>query len=184
MSQERIQYADDDTESVWWLVRLRSPSLVIGLVLGVLLSFVTSRFEEVLSQNIKVAFFIPFIVYMADAVGTQTQDIYARDLKTGKASFKKYLVKETFLGIIFGAAAGVMSAAIAAVWFSSAELTFAVSLAMFGAIAVAPVVALIVTEFLQLERKDPAVGAGPIATVIQDTLSVLIYGLIASAIIL
>jgi Mg/Co/Ni transporter MgtE len=37
---------------------------------------------------------------------------------------------------------------------------------------------------LQLEHSDPAVGAGPIATVVQDTVSILIFGFIASAIIL
>ena len=55
---------------------------------------------------------------------------------------------------------------------------------MFAAVLVAPLVALLVTETLQLEHSDPAVGSGPIATVIQDTLSILIFGLIASAIIL
>ncbi len=58
-----------------------------------------------------------------------------------------------------------------------------VSTAMFFTVTIAPLVALLVTEVLQLEHKDPAVGSGPIATVIQDTLSVLIYGLVASAIL-
>ncbi len=181
---QKIQYADDDVASVRHLFRMRVPSLLIGLILGILLSFVTSRFEAVLSRNIKIAFFIPFIVYMADAVGTQTQNVYARDLRTGHASFRKYLVKEILLGIILGAASSLVAALITTVWFASVELTVAVSLAMFGAVATAPFVALLVTEFFQLERTDPAVGAGPIATVIQDTLSVLIYGVIASSIIL
>lgn len=180
----KINYADDDITPVKTLMRMRIPPLIIGLLLGVLLSFITSRFEEVLAHNIKVAFFIPFIVYMADAVGTQTQNIYVRDLKSGKANFKKYLIKESILGIILGLATGLATALITSLWFSAIDLTLAVSLAMFTTIAIAPVVALAVTEILQLEHKDPAVGSGPIATVIQDTLSVLIYGLIASTIIL
>ncbi len=95
-----MHYADDDTSSIRSLLAMRSPSIAIGLVLGVLLSFVTSRFEEVLSHDIRVAFFIPFIVYVAAAVGAQTENIYVRDLRSGRASFKKYLVKETILGII------------------------------------------------------------------------------------
>lgn len=184
MNSQRIKYADDDTESVSFLARLRAPSLVVGLVLGAALSFMTSRFEQVLAVNIKIAFFIPFIVYMADAVGTQTQAIYSRDLKTGKASFKGYLLKESLLGIIFGVVSGLASAAITMLWFGSTEIVLTVSLAMFAAVAVSPIVALLVTEMLQLEHRDPAVGSGPIATVLQDTISVVIYGLIASAIIL
>jgi magnesium transporter len=181
---KRMEYADDDRFTVRHLARMRMPSLGIGLLLGLILSFVTSRFEEVLATDVKIAFFIPFIVYMAAAVGSQTQNIFARDLRSGRAGFKHYLVKETSLGIIFGAAASGASALIVSLWFGSAELAFAVSLSMFCAVAIAPLVALLVTEFLQLEHTDPAVGSGPIATIIQDTLSVIIYGLIASWVIL
>ena len=181
---KKDQYADDDIISVNRLARMRIPSLMIGLLLGILLSFVTSRFEDLLSTNIRIAFFIPFVVYMADATGTQTQSIYARDLKSGHANFKKYLVKETLLGIILGIISSLVIAVIVSVWFSSIDLTLAVSLATFGAIACAPLIALLVTHFFKLEHSDPAVGAGPIATVIQDTVSVLIFGLIASWIVL
>ncbi len=181
---QRIILADDDTESIGFLFRLRIPSLVVGLVLGIVLSFVVSRFEEVLSKNVAVAFFIPLVVYLADAVGTQTQNVYARDLKGGKTSFKKYFVKEGMLGIVFGLVFGLLVIPIILFWFQDFDLAFTVSLSLFGAVASAPLIALAVTEVLQLEHKDPAVGSGPIATVLQDTASVLIYGLIASAIIL
>lgn len=184
MNKEKIILADDDTESVAFLFKLRIPSLVAGLILGIILSFVTSRFEEVLSKNIAVAFFIPLVVYLADAVGTQTQNIYARDLKGGKASFKKYLAKESILGISFGLLFGLLVLPITLLWFKNLELAITVALSLFGAIASAPIIALVVTEALQLKHKDPAVGSGPIATVVQDTTSVLIFGLIASALIL
>lgn len=184
MNKDKIEYADDDKESVWTLMKLRIPSLLLGLVLGVLLSFVTSRFEEVLARNISMAFFIPFVVYMADAVGTQTQNIYSRDLKSGKARFSKYLIKESILGVALGAIFGLIIFPIIIIWFGAFDLALAVSLSTFGAIASAPLIALLITEILQLDHLDPAVGAGPIATVIQDTTSILIYGFIASAIIL
>ena len=184
MRYRSIQYADDDTNTIARLLRLRIPSLAIGLFLGISLSFVTSRFEEVLSKNIQVAFFIPFIVYMADAVGTQTQSIYVRDLKTGHASFRKYLAKESCIGIILGAMTATVSGLVAVLWLHSMDVTFAISFSVFVAVAVSPIVSLVIAEILELEHSDPAVGAGPIATVIQDTLSVLIYGLIASAILL
>ncbi len=177
-------YADDDTTPLAQLLKMRLPSLGVGLGLGILLSFITSKFETVLLENIRLAFFIPFIVYMADAVGTQTQSIYVRDLKSGKAVFHHYLVKETALGLVIGLLAGAAVAGVVWLWFQSAELVLTVSLAMFSAVAIAPVVALVVAEIFQLEHTDPAVGGGPIATVVQDTLTMLVYGLIATAIIL
>ena len=81
MNNLNLKYADDDNESVTTLFKLRAPSLLVGLFLGIGISFITSSFEEVLSRNIHVAFFLPFVVYMADAIGTQTEAIYPRDLK-------------------------------------------------------------------------------------------------------
>jgi magnesium transporter len=181
---KRIIYADDDTESIWTLIKLRVPSIFAGLLLGIILSFATSKFEQVLEKNIQISFFLPFIVYMADAVGTQTQSIYSRDLRSGKPSFWTYMVKETIVGVTIGAGCGLTAAAFSYIWLRNGVVALAVGLAMFGSIFVAAPVALIVTELLQLEHKDPAVGAGPIATVIQDTISVLVYGFIATALVL
>lgn len=180
----KIKYADDDVTPLRRLVMLRIPSLLIGLVLGMVLSFTTSEFEDLLVKNVHVAFFIPLIVYMSDAVGTQTQSIYTRDLVTGKASFKKYLIKETLLGVVIGVILSVLSGLLVLLWLKSTQMSLAVSLGMFGAVASAPIISMLVTEVLELEHTDPAVGAGPIATVIQDTVSILIFGGVATAILL
>ena len=177
-------YVDDDYESIRTLFKLRIAPLILGLLLGFVISFVTSRFEEVLSHNVQVAFFLPFIVYIADALGTQTEAIYSRDLKTGKAKFANYLRKELALGIIFGSLFGIFSGAIALLWLKNNLLAFSVTIATFLSVAVAPLVALLITQFFQLIHKDPAAGSGPVTTVVQDMISVLIYGVASSIIIL
>lgn len=183
-STDTTEYVDDDHTTVKRLLTLRVPSLLVGLFLGLFLSFVTSRFDQVLEKNVAIAYFIPFIVYLSDAVGTQTQNIYTRDLKTGKANFKIYLFKETVLGAFLGFFFAALTGLIIMGWFKSTELACAVSLGVLGAVFSAPIIALIITEILQLEHEDPAVWAGPLATVIQDTVSVLIFGVIATAILL
>ncbi len=180
---KKTNYADDDTSSIKSLALMRAPSLFLGLLFGSLLSFITSRFEIVLTHNVEVAFFIPLIVYMADAIGTQTQSIYIRDLRTGKASFHRYLLKETALGLLFGSLFGIVVALVTLLWFNSQELALATSLATLLSIASAPMVAVLVSHVFEVEHSDPAVGAGPLTTVIQDSLSVLIYGTIATLIL-
>jgi magnesium transporter len=179
-----IVYADDDSESVELLLRLRIPSLFIGLSLGIFLSFVTSQFETVLAQNIHVAFFIPFIVYIAAAVGAQTQSIYTRDVRSGKAHFLNYLKKEFILGIILGLVFGAISGLIVLVWFSDSILALAISISACIAITSSPLLALFTTEGLRRLSEDPAAWAGPLANVLQDMLSVVIYGIVCSIIIL
>lgn len=182
--KEKIEYVDDDHTPIKRLFKLRIPSLMVGLFLGLFLSFIASRFEEVLAKNVAIAFFIPFIVYLAAAVGSQTQTIYVRDLKTGKANFHTYLIKESILGVILGSFFSVLTGGIVMAWFKSSDLAMAVALGVFGAVFVAPVIALVISEILEMEHEDPAVWAGPMATVVQDTVSVMVFGLIASAILL
>jgi len=182
--RQKTRFADDDKYSIRILGLMRTPPLLVGLVLGFLMSLATSRFEEVLSKHVQVAFFIPFIVYMADAVGTQTQTIYMRDLTRGKAHFFTYLIKEGALGVLLGSLFGLLSFLATIIFFQWMLLALAVGLSMFVAIATAPIVNMIIVELLELENQDPAMGSGPIATVIQDAISVIMYGMIASAIIL
>ena len=182
--KKNIIYADDNIEPISVLLKIRLPSLLFGLVLGVFVSFVTSRFEQVLSQNVRVAFFLPFIMYMADAIATQTQSIYSRNLKSGKVKFYIYLIKELLLGSVIGIAFGIISGLVVLIWFADYRLALSVGLSMFSVVATAPTVALLITQVVQKLHKDPAAGAGPIDSVIQSMLSVTIYGTICSLIFL
>lgn len=179
-----IKYADDDSESIWDLFLLRAPILGLGCALGIGISFMVSHFEEVLQHNVQVAFFLPFVVYIAASIGTQTEAIYSRDLKSGKAMFAVYLYKEFFLGLLFGLLFGIFSFVVSFLWLSQVFLSLSVGIASFLAIGMAPVLAVFVTEVFQYMGKDPAVGSGPIGTVIQDVASVVIYGLVTSIILL
>lgn len=182
--EKHIIYANDNYETVGTLLKLRSPVLFIGLFLGLGISFVTSNFEKVISQNVEVAFFLPFIVYLASAVGAQTEAIYSRNLKTGKAKFSKYFHKEFSLGFIFGIIFGVLSGIISFLWIKKEMLSLSVALGSFLAIFLAPIIGLLTTHAFQFIRKDPAVGSGPIATVIQDMFTIFVYGIVCSLILL
>jgi len=184
MKNDKINYADDKKESVWTLFKLRTPALFLGLILGIGLSFISSSFEEVLSKNVEVAFFIPFVVYISSALGAQTEAIYIRDLKTEKVKFSDFLYKEIFLGLLFGTIFGLFSGLIVLLWLHNTLLALSITLSSFMALASAPIVALTITQFFQTFRQDPATGTGPIATVIQDIISILIYGLVCSWILL
>ena len=56
---------------------------MVGLAGAMLAADVVGMFEERLQVNILFAFFVPGIVYLADAVGTQTETIVVRGLSLG-----------------------------------------------------------------------------------------------------
>ena len=175
---------DDDKDSVSLLIKRRFPWLFLGLLGGILATILSSRFENVLSENINLAFFIPVIVYMADAVGTQTETVYVRNVADGKLQFGKYLFKETALGIVLGIIFGICIGTFAYVWLGSFETALSVGLALWLTMTTAPIIALIIPALLNKIHNDPAIGAGPMTTVIQDLLSLSIYFIIASVILL
>ncbi len=64
----------------------RLPWLLVGLIMSVIAVWVMARFERTLAANVTIAFFIPALVYLADAVGTQTEAIAVRGLSLRKLS--------------------------------------------------------------------------------------------------
>lgn len=183
MDQKPVQLEDDAKERVSLLIKDRLPWLLLGLLGGIVATILSSRFELLLAQHIHIAFFIPIVVYMADAVGAQTETVYVRNLARTKARFSGYFFKELLLGLILGAGFGSVMGTLAYVWLQDPETGLAVGLAMFATIAVAPIIALIIPTILQKEHTDPAVTAAPFTTIIQDLVSLLLYFAIASAIL-
>ena len=181
--EPKFELEDDAKDSVSHLIEHRLPWLAAGLVGGILTSFIVSKFEKILASDIRLAFFIPVIVYMSDAVGTQTEAIYVRRLAKKGVSFSAYLFKETMLGLSLGLLFGLAIGVVARVWLGSSQVAWTVALAMFLNVTIAPVLALIVPTILNKEHTDPALGAGPFATIIQDLISLMIYFLIAAIII-
>lgn len=180
---ERTVYADDATERVGQLLSLRLPWLIVGLLGGMLATRVAAYFETLLTSEVALAFFIPVIVYMSDAVGTQTETIYVRNLSKRQLNFWVYLAKELTLGLILGLIFGFAIGAFAFLWLEKYAVALVVGLAMFASIVTATVISLVIPSLLYRGHTDPAVGAGPFTTVIQDLISLLIYFLIATLII-
>ena len=60
---------------------------------------------------------------------------------------------------------------------------FAVAIALFVSSAAATVVAIALPWGFQLLGQDPAFGSGPLATVIQDLLTIVIYFAVAIPIV-
>ena len=161
------------------LVGLRLPWLLVGLAGGVIATSVVSFFEFSLKKEIALAFFIPVIAYMGDAIGTQTETIFIRSLSLVRLNVVKYVLKEFFTGLIIGFVCGVLAFFFTLFWLSSIKIAMIVGLSLLVSMAVASVLAIIIPLFLYKLGKDPAIGSGPFTTALQDIVSLLIYFSIA-----
>jgi magnesium transporter len=136
---------------------------------------VLARFERVLESKIAVAFFVPGIVYLADAIGTQTEAIVVRGLSLSHLPLRRLLADEVRTGLLIGCTLGALAFPMVFFTFGDARLAGSVAAAIVMAGAVATTIGLLLPWLLQQNGLDPAFGSGPVATIIQDVLSLLIY---------
>lgn len=172
------------TERVDHLIEHRIPWLFLGLLGGFAATIIVSKYEAILSSDVRLAFFIPIIVYLSDAVGTQTETIYVRALANKKKiHFVKYILKESIAGCGLGIVSGALLGVFAAYWLRSFEIGFTIGFTMLINLTIAPVLAIVIPSILYKEHTDPALGSGPVATIIQDVISLVVYFLVAGIII-
>jgi magnesium transporter len=160
----------------------RLPWLLLGLAGAILAAVIVGGFEEQLSENVLLAFFIPGVVYMADAVGTQTETLVIRGLSVG-VGIGRVARRELVTGLIVGLILSATFTVVGLLAWDDADVIISVALAVLAACVVATLVAMALPTLLSRLGLDPAFGSGPLATVVQDLLSIIIYFSIAAALV-
>ena len=155
--------------------RDRLPWLLVGLAGTALATLVMASFEQALQANIAIAFFVPGIVYLADAIGTQTETIAVRGLSLSQAPFATVVGGEARTGAIIGITLAVCALFPVWWWFQDARLALSVAIALFIAGTAATTIGVVFPWVLARLGRDPAYGSGPLATIVQDVLSLVIY---------
>ncbi|SIR97435.1 magnesium transporter [Haladaptatus litoreus] len=174
-----IKITDLASARVRFAVRSRAPWLLFGLVVGLFLSVISSQFEATLRETIALAFFPPVIAYIADSVGTQSEAIAVRAFAVMDIDYGPYLLRELFIGLIIGSMIGVLGGLGATFIAGSLQIGVVVGLSLFVSSAVATLLASLIPIGFILLDVDPALGSGPLATALQDIISIVIYFLFA-----
>lgn len=160
----------------------RLPWLALGLLGAMLAAGLVSAFEDALRENVLLAFFVPAVVYMADAVGTQTETVVIRAIAVG-VPLRAVAARELASGLVTGCVLGLAFFAFADTVWGDRRVATAVAAALALSASIATLVAMAIPYALDRLRFDPAFGSGPLATVIQDLLSIAVYFLAAAALL-
>lgn len=157
-------------------LRHRLPWLLVGLAGGVLAARIIGLFESTLSENLVLAAFIPLIVYMSDAVRTQMEAYIIRDLAFDAGlPFLRYFCRQllvvTGLGALLSLVLGVSYAAIGGDKPIAVVLSVSLLFAVISSVSTGVVVPYVFSRM----KLDPADASGPVATILQDMLSIVIY---------
>ncbi|MCW3147435.1 magnesium transporter [Stutzerimonas stutzeri] len=162
--------------------RHRLPWLLLGMVGALLAADLVGSFEAQLQSMVMLAYFVPGLVYLADAVGTQTETVIVRGLSVG-AKMRRMINRELLVGLAMGLVLALI--AMPLVWWrwGDGQIALILGLSVFAACSTATLTAMALPWLLNSLGLDPAFGSGPLATVIQDLLSILIYFAIATALL-
>lgn len=170
--------------SVWEQIKTRTPWLVLGLLGGLGVAAVISYFEQSLGEKLFVAAFIPAIVYIADAVGNQSEMLVVRALgRERNFSISKYLTNELRTGLLISILLGTLMLLLSFLWLKDMWLSITLGSAIVATTLFSITFTVTLPWLLKRLGYDPAVASGPLATVICDVSSVTIYLLVATSLL-
>jgi magnesium transporter len=161
-------------EPVQRRLKHRLPWLLVGLVGALLAAELVAGFESTLREQVVLAFFLPGIVYLADAVGTQTETVVVRGLSVG-VRVGGMIRREMLTGVGIGIALACVAFPFVLLRFGDVVLAGVVGSALLAACGIATIAAMTLPWLFDRFGADPAFGSGPLATVIQDLLSIAIF---------
>jgi len=170
------------TLSLWQSLTHRLPWLLIGLFGGLLTAKIVGLFEHTLQQNIILAAFIPLIVYMGDAVGTQIEAYVIRDVALHRdLPALRYFLRQCAVVFCLAVIVSVLLFSSLYLLHGSPHIASVIAVSLGTAVLSSVCTGMLIPYgFMQLSM-DPANASGPVATLVQDFLSIVVYFSIASA---
>lgn len=160
----------------------RLPWLIFGLFGGLVAAQVVGAFESLIEDRLLLAAFIPLIVYMNGAVGAQMGAFVIRDFAiNSRINVSKYIWKQFRVVVVLGLVICSMLWIGVSALYLDYVVASAVSIALYVAMVSSVFTGTLIPLAFEVFDLDPANGSGPVATVVQDLLAVLIYFSVASA---
>lgn len=151
--------------------RRRLSWLSINIVLNIGAAAVIAMYQDTLAQVIALAVFLPIISDMSGCSGNQAVAVSMRELSLGlvrPTELMRVWTKEASVGLINGAALGLLVALVAIVWNGNPYLGLVVGVSLFINTLVAVSIGGTVPLVLKRFGFDPAVASGPLLTTVTD----------------
>ncbi len=168
-------------------VRQRTPWLLFSCIGGLVALAIIGWFEDMLHTAIALAGFIPIIIGMSGNVGTQSSTLVVRGLamkRIALGQLSKVLFREIRISLLMGCLYGLgLSLLTFFVYKTSPLLGPVVGVSLCLSMMVSATIGTSLPMMFQRLNIDPAIATGPFVTTATDILGLLIYLLIATALI-
>ncbi|MDR1164833.1 MAG: magnesium transporter [Deltaproteobacteria bacterium] len=166
-------------------VGLRLPWLLFNLGGGLITSFILDYFEKSLLETMALVAFVPMVMGLSGAVGSQSATITVRGLATGRLAegqLLKNIGKEQKVTAFIALAMGLFIALASGAIHGALHIGLAVGLSITAAILVSAFLGTLTPIFFRRMSVDPALASGPVVTSTNDVVSLLIYVAVGTAV--
>lgn len=154
----------------------RVPWIIIGLFGGLAGAQIVNTHQPLLERNLLLAAFMPLVVYISSAVGTQTQTLFVRDLALEpKLDVTPYFLRQISIASLIAVVCGLLATSLMALFWQAFSTGLVIGFAILMAATASTLVAIGVPYVLSKTGNDPANGSGPFGTILLDLMSLTIY---------
>ena len=180
--------------SVWELFKNRIPWLLFLMLSATFTGLIINSFEDALAAQVALTAFIPMLMGTGGNSGSQSSVTIIRALSLDEVKFAdlpRVVWKEIRTAVLCGLALAVVC--FIKIWlvdrllFGNSDITIMVDvvlcLAMFVTVLLAKTVGAVLPMVAKVLKLDPAVMASPFITTIVDAVSLLIYFVVAKALL-
>jgi magnesium transporter len=172
--------------SVFQVVRKRIVWLMLLFVASLFTSTVIRSFEEVLAVAVVLNAFIPLITGTGGNAGSQTVTTVIRAIAVEDVRLSdvgRALRREVSVGLVLGAILGLVGAVVGALVAGDGQIGFVIGVTLPLVVVWSNSVATLVPLMAERLKIDPTVISAPMITTIVDATALLIYFLLARAIL-
>ncbi|MFJ7726610.1 magnesium transporter [Neobacillus sp. NPDC097160] len=172
--------------SIWSIYRKRIGWLLILFVAEAYTGTVLRHYEETLSEQIALAFFVPLLIGTGGNTGSQTVTTLVRAMAVGEVDFKdifRVFRKEATTGLFLGLSMGTVAFIRAFFLGVNVNVGAVVAISAMFIVIWASMVASVLPMILNKLKVDPAIVSGPFITTLVDGTGLILYFTVAKIIL-
>ncbi|MDC0456367.1 magnesium transporter [Alphaproteobacteria bacterium] len=147
--------------------------LILNMFTAILASSVIGLFQEEIEKLVALAVLMPIVASMGGNAGTQTVTVAVRALATRQLDYsnlQKFVLKETWVGLINGIIFSFLSVLLAYLWFGDKQIAFIMGLAMIANLLFAGILGTLIPLTLEKFKIDPAISSSVFLTTATDVI--------------
>ncbi|WP_051515375.1 magnesium transporter [Candidatus Blastococcus massiliensis] len=161
---------------IWLLVLIGAATLTVNVL---------DYFEDVLAEVVALALFVPLLIGTGGNTGAQAATTVIRAMAVGDVRFRdlpRVVGREMAVGLLLGTLLAVVGFG-PATWLVGADIAFVLCLALVVVCTLATTAGALTPMLARRVGVDPAVVSAPFITTFVDATGLIVYFLIARAVL-